>query len=353
MNNSSGLIGAALAGKRGARTPIFDLFSNDAVIEHFAAGRLDGTNDRSTVIKALSCGVDGTRGLAIPRREGATYADEWGNSFESSRWTTWMKQRAVDSPEGWIDLITKDIENIESNLEVDAVQAVSQKSAQTVLNRELNETVYFHCTPSTALNMVMFGYHCGIDSLSYLWMDHPNLISRWLRVMERKTLKYIKEAAHRETSPAVMIYSDVAFKGRLMFSRDMFSKMGFFDDVAAITAACHKKGLRVIFHSDGYIMDIMDDLIAAGIDGINPIEKAAGMDVFELRKKYSSLTLVGGVDVTHLLVSGAPGDVRAETRKIIDATGSEGHLLIGSSTEVGNDVPLANYLAFHDEVMRG
>jgi hypothetical protein len=65
------------------------------------------------------------------------------------------------------------------------------------------------------------------------------------------------------------------------------------------------------------------------------------------------LILVGGVDVTHLLVSGSPEDVREETRHIIDQVGAEGRLLIGSSTELGNDVPLPNYLAFHDEAMRG
>ncbi len=38
---------------------------------------------------------------------------------------------------------------------------------------------------------------------------------------------------------------------------------------------------------------------------------------------------------------------------MINELGSEGHLLIGSSTEVSELVPLRNYLAFHDEVMRG
>jgi uroporphyrinogen decarboxylase len=98
-------------------------------------------------------------------------------------------------------------------------------------------------------------------------------------------------------------------------------------------------------------MDIMADLVAAGIDGLNPIEKAAGMDVFELRRLFPELILVGGVDVTHLLPYGSVADVRRETRRIIDNVGSEGRLLIGSSTELENNVPLENYLAFHDEVM--
>jgi uroporphyrinogen decarboxylase len=93
--------------------------------------------------------------------------------------------------------------------------------------------------------------------------------------------------------------------------------------------------------------------VAAGIDGLNPLEKAAGMDVYAIRKRHPDLILVGGVDVTHLLREGSPDDIRKEVRRMIDELGSEGRLLIGSSTEVSNHVPLANYLAFRDEVMRG
>ena len=76
------------------------------------------------------------------------------------------------------------------------------------------------------------------------------------------------------------------------------------------------------------------------------------MDIFEIRRKYPALTLVGGVDVTHLLRTASVEKISRQTKRIIAETGSEGHLLIGSSTEVGNDIPLDKYLAFHDEVMK-
>jgi len=41
---------------------------------------------------------------------------------------------------------------------------------------------------------------------------------------------------------------------------------------------CHKKGTLVAFHSDGYIMDIMDQLLATGIDIINPQDLVNGVD---------------------------------------------------------------------------
>jgi uroporphyrinogen decarboxylase len=213
--------------------------------------------------------------------------------------------------------------------------------------------VFIHCTPSTALNTLMFGYRCGLDVFPLLWADHREMVSRWLRAIERDALRSIELTAHRATSPLAMIYSDVAYHERLMFSPATMREMGFFDDVSAVCAACHSKGLRVIFHSDGNIMEILENLVAAGIDGLNPLEKAAGMDVEEIRRTHPSLILVGGMDVSRLLPFGTPEEIRRETRRMIREVGADGRLLIGSSTEVGNDVPLANYLAFLEEAWRG
>jgi len=77
------------------------------------------------------------------------------------------------------------------------------------------------------------------------------------------------------------------------------------------------------------------------------------MDVYEIRRRHPDLILVGGVDVTGLLRTGAPAEIRAETGRMIAEVGAGGRLLIGSSTEVGNDIPLENYLAFHDVVVAG
>jgi uroporphyrinogen decarboxylase len=200
---------------------------------------------------------------------------------------------------------------------------------------------------------MLFGRHLGLQMFSYLWADERDLVLRWMRALEAQQRHYIELTAHPETSSLSMIYSDVAFKQSPMFSKRTFNDFGFFDDVATICDACHAKGLQVIFHSDGDIMSLVDDLVAAGIDGLNPLEKAAGMDVYALRKRYPELILVGGVDVTHLLREGTPDQVRKETRRMIDELGSEGRLLIGSSTEVSEHVPLENYLAFHDEAMAG
>ena len=127
-------------------------------------------------------------------------------------------------------------------------------------------------------------------------------MERWLRIYLRETINYIDVTAHPEHSPLAMIYSDVAYNHGPMFSRKMFQEMGFFDEVAAMCDACHRRGMKVIFHSDGNIRTLMADLVATGIDGLNPIEAAAGMDVFDVHREHPDLILVGGVDVTHCSV---------------------------------------------------
>jgi uroporphyrinogen decarboxylase len=111
--------------------------------------------------------------------------------------------------------------------------------------------------------------------------------------------------------------------------------------------------MKVIFHSDGNVTEIMDGLVDAGIDGFNPIDVAAGMDSYLLRKKYPELILVGGVDGKSLLLNGTIDEIRAETRKLIENLGRQGRLLIGSTTEVAANIPLGNYTAFHDETIAG
>ncbi|HUW34626.1 MAG TPA: uroporphyrinogen decarboxylase family protein [Planctomycetota bacterium] len=353
MNGSSKLVYDACRGARPDRTPVFDILCNDAVVEHFAGRPFDGTDDEAIAFAAAREALDGSRGLVPrPAKEGTESTDEMGNVRVSHRWTGWIKVHALTTPEQWAQWIRGHVERLDAEPQPTPERAAAVVGQQQAFNERLGDTVFIHCTPSTAINTAMFGF-CGLEMFSYLWADERELVLRWLRALERQTYRGIELGAHAETCRLAMIYSDVAFKGRLMFSKAMFNEIGFFDDVAEICRRCHERGQQVIFHSDGYVMDIMDDLIAAGIDGLNPIEKAAGMDIYEIRRRWPQVILVGGVDVTHLLPTGTPEAVRRETRRIISECGSEGRLLIGSSTELENNVPLENYLAFHDEVMRG
>jgi uroporphyrinogen decarboxylase len=104
-----------------------------------------------------------------------------------------------------------------------------------------------------------------------------------------------------------------------------------------------------MFHSDGNVNPIMDDLLEAGVDVLNPIEIQAGMDIADLHRRYPSLIFAGGIDVSQLLPFGSPQQVQDAVVKAIED--SEGKILVGSSTEVLPVVPLENFLAMREAVL--
>lgn len=91
-------------------------------------------------------------------------------------------------------------------------------------------------------------------------------------------------------------------------------------------------------------MDILDDLLETGIDGLNPVEKSARMVMEEVFQRYGHrLFIAGGIDAGELLAFGKVEEVKAECLRMI-ATVESGYF-IGSTTELGPAVKLENVLA--------
>ena len=90
----------------------------------------------------------------------------------------------------------------------------------------------------------------------------------------------------------------------------------------------------------------------AGIDGLNPIDPSAGMDIGLIKQKYGEkLILVGNVDGSRILPFGTPDEVREEVASVISkASPGGGHLIQCGCGELMPDVPLENALAYFDAV---
>jgi uroporphyrinogen decarboxylase len=57
------------------------------------------------------------------------------------------------------------------------------------------------------------------------------------------------------------------------------------------------RGVPVNLHSDGYIMQIMDDLVEMGCSMLHPVQESAGMDPQEIKEKYGDkLVIYGSLD---------------------------------------------------------
>jgi uroporphyrinogen-III decarboxylase len=142
----------------------------------------------------------------------------------------------------------------------------------------------------------------------------------------------------------VIIYDDMAYIHGPLFSPVAFERV-LLPAYHRMVRAYRQAGARhVLLHSDGDIRPILDMLVEAGIEGINPIERRAGMLMADLRRRYPRLILTGGMCNTETLVRGPVSRIEAEAREIIDL-GRDGGVVIGSHS-ISPEVPLEHYVAY-------
>ena len=96
---------------------------------------------------------------------------------------------------------------------------------------------------------------------------------------------------------------------------------------------------------------MLDDLIAAGVDVIHPIQKGC-MDEKAVAEKYGHrISFLAGVDVQYLLPRGTVDEVRAGVRELIDTYYKpEGGLLLSAGNGIMGDTPFENIEAMLQEM---
>jgi uroporphyrinogen decarboxylase len=113
--------------------------------------------------------------------------------------------------------------------------------------------------------------------------------------------------------------------------------------------AWHSHGVKVIWHSDGDYIALLDDLKAAGVDGVNPIEKLERTDHLRaVREGWPEFTMMGGIDCSHLLARGNRQEVAAAVRHALDVTRPGRRYILGSTTELHPACKLENILTMWD-----
>lgn len=108
----------------------------------------------------------------------------------------------------------------------------------------------------------------------------------------------------------------------------------------------HDAGAYVVKHTDGNIMPLMDMIVETGIDAINPLEPAAGIDIAHVKRKYGDrVTIIGNIDCGELLCHASPDEVRRVTRETIEVASAGGGYCLSSSNSIHSAVKPENYLA--------
>ena len=137
------------------------------------------------------------------------------------------------------------------------------------------------------------------------------------------------------------IWGDVAYVKSMMFSPAIWRRY-FKPIVKRIIDVCHEAGLMTVYHGCGDASLIFDDFIEIGLDGYNPLEVKAGLDVVKLKEQYAGkLAFVGNIDV-RALESGDKDRIAKEALYKLKA-GRGGGYVVQSDHSVSSGVTPESY----------
>lgn len=210
-----------------------------------------------------------------------------------------------------------------------------------------------HAEGKIAIGMVGHMYETawsirGYEEFLMDMMDRPAWAECLLERIARQNMIRATTAAQAGVD-YMLCGDDVAHQQAMMFSPDIWRKM-MLSRWGAIWAEVKRinPGIRIWYHSDGNIMPIVDDLVQAGMDILNPVQPEC-MDVDTLHRKYGhSLTFHGLIGTQSTMPFGTPQSVRARVKEIIEKYGRNGGLIIASTHVLEPEVPIANIDAFCD-----
>ncbi len=338
-----------LDGELPDRPPLYDTIRNDAVIEHFSGESMTLENAGDVVRRAYVNALDATKSFyKLPNfNAGQIITLPSGRKTTQPRWTDWQEHKVYKSTEDYIRIKSRMTADAWNWTDEDQLGLNNSITDWVAMNEKSGDIVRDFDFPGPPHLDGIFS-EVGLEAFSYYMCDCPDIIHRQVDYWLEKAVQAIEHIDFSGETLVINEACDIAYKSALLFPPD-FLRKSFLPGYTRVCDAAHRKGHKVLFHSDGNLWEILDDLVEAGIDILHPLEPLANMDPGEVHRRYPHLILRGSIDVSQLLPFGTPKEITDRVLRNIEAT--EGKIMVGSSTEINNEVPLENYLALHETTL--
>jgi uroporphyrinogen decarboxylase len=191
----------------------------------------------------------------------------------------------------------------------------------------------------------------GFEGFGYACAYQPDLVAAVFRRIGEIQYRVCQRCLETPGVAALWMSDDIAYGQGMMVSPKLLREH-LFPWYARLGAELNAAGIPFIFHSDGDLWPVMDDILACGFNAIHPIEPKA-MDSREVKARYGDrLCLTGNIELDRLS-RGTPEEIREMVRRNVSELGNDGGYCVGSSNSVTYYVPLENYLAMIEAALEG
>ena len=184
----------------------------------------------------------------------------------------------------------------------------------------------------------------GMETFMLSYIDDPELID----MMYGKIIplqQRVMEVAMEHPAVGLSFHADdLSGKNGPLVHPDHYRKYAFpcYKTMCDMAKAADKP---FVYHTDGDISMVIDELIDLGISGWHPVEKQAH-DINEIKAKYGDrLALLGNIDLQYTLTQGTPQEVEEEVLTRIRDLAPGGGYCVSSGNSIPEYVPIDNYAA--------
>jgi uroporphyrinogen decarboxylase len=191
----------------------------------------------------------------------------------------------------------------------------------------------------------------GFDQFLLGMAAHPDVIHTLVDRMTEMCLE-LNDRLFSQLRGKIDVWffgNDFGTQQALLFSTAMWDDF-FGENIRKLCHLAHSYGLKVMMHSCGCIAPLLDRLIEAGVDILDPVQtSAAGMEPPLLMDEYGDrLIFHGGIDTQHVLPTATVEEAAVHARAMIEAFEGGSGYIIAPSQIFQTDIPVENIVAAYE-----
>ena len=213
----------------------------------------------------------------------------------------------------------------------DINKAIEDIGEDGVLLKDMNTPVDFWFT--------IFGAERGVN---YIY-DYPEIFDEIVEKYVDWNLETIKAAAKKTTLEIIGIggsYSSMSVSSPTLFKK---YDLPYIKKAAQLI---HQLNLLAQVHICGRSNELIDDLVEAEVDCIEPLEpfsSGGNVNLKEIKEKYGDkVCLKGNIDPVNILQNGTAKQVEEEVKKCLEIGMKGGRFILASADQVTRDTPYEN-----------
>jgi uroporphyrinogen decarboxylase len=190
----------------------------------------------------------------------------------------------------------------------------------------------------------------GFENFGINLMTNPRLVTKVIEKVAQIQLRGLSQIIQVPNVAAVWAVDDIAFRSGPIVSPRAYREFLFpwYEEFGRL---CAENGLYFIFHTDGLVWDLIEDLIAVGVNALHPIDPTC-MNIEEVKERVGDRICIIGNISNELLEDGTPEEVAELTKNRLRRIVPGGGYCLGAGNSVPDWARIENYRAMIETCLK-